>query len=194
MDGPLYSGPIQLKDTNNISLIIPIYTLQDSLIPPSQRDYSLLSPFIDPLPFPYNQYVFIGDGEKVMGLEIFEKINDRLKEIEAITYLENYNSKGYNPNLVEERISSKDKKVYYKQIKQYIEENPTTKIFIIFRLSGIWGYKDGKFIKIIFKRNKYKEMDGDFFYKKYFYPMSKEGLKNLIDGWERNFIPTIVGP
>lgn len=193
MDHPHFSEAFQLKDTNNISLIIPIYFLRDSFNDSLKRDYSVLSPYIDFTQTPYNQYVFAGKDENIIGLKIIKKINDRLKEIGTIPFGSNYRLGGRNPNLVEERISYKDKKVYYKQIKQYIEENPTTKVFIIFRLSGIWGYKDGKFIKILFKGNKYKEMDGDFFYKKYFYPMSKDGLKNLINGNQSTFIQTIIG-
>ncbi|WP_106829881.1 hypothetical protein [Parabacteroides pacaensis] len=93
--------------------------------------------------------------------------------------------------MIKQRPFSVEKFIDFNQVQNYLQENPTTKIFFIYGLNGIWGYKDGKFIKILFKKKEYKEMDGDLYFKKYLYPQSPNGIRRIIEG--ENFIITIVG-
>lgn len=178
---------VSLADTANFKFWLPIFSLKEtSLFHPN---YQRLSPYIDKEETRDNQIVFITNSKGVFCFFVINKksysliMNDLPRHSSVIMSGDLVlGLTGINPNFGINNFPYADKKIEYKQIKEYESMYPDTRLFIIEGLPGIWGIRKHKLVKLMFKGDKVKELDGEEYYRNYLFPLSPNGIKRVIKG------------
>lgn len=187
-----FDGIVSLADTTNVAFYIPRIHLKETS--DTLLGYQRISPYIEKKFSPHNMSVIISNKQDLFVFLINKETEEILRKIwleltnDIIPY-ENYLYLSKAESNFEEADFPYDKGITYRQIKQYLDANPNTILFTIFRIPGIWGYKDGRLIKLIFYTNVVEEMDGEKYYREYLFPLSPMGIKRTIN--TESFIPYI---
>lgn len=184
---------VSIADTANFTLYLPILHLKES--PDTLLGYQRISPYIEKKFSPHNVYAFIVNQNGIRIFSIFKGIYEELfragwSNPDSLPESFLFGVSVENPNFDNMEFSY-DKNIQYKQIKQYADANPDVTLFTIYNLSGIWGYRNGRLIKLIFYANVVEEMDGEEYYREYLFPLSPIGIKRIID--TNDFIIVITG-
>ena len=187
---------VEYADTNRIKLYIPELMLRE--INHTSLNYQALRPYIDENFNPYSQEFIIEKKEGLFVLHILkgeyeENMKPYLKEgftsaIGENNYILNYFK---DPDIYELDLKNPymRKKIPYKRLLAYAYLNPRIIFFKIYRLPGIWAYKNNKIIKLIFHEESVEEMDGEEYYRSILFPFSPQCIKRVING--DDFMPYI---
>ena len=178
---------ISIADTANFKLYLPMLLLDEAS--DTLLNYQRIGPYIERKFSPHNQVIFISNLNGAFCFFISKGRYERIVRnsltpqlLLPIPFGLITGISDRNPNLASLDFPSADKKITYERIMEYVKCNPDTRLFMIEELPGLWGYKNDRLIKLIFKRKEVKEMDGEEYYRSYLFPLSPEGIKRVIRG------------
>jgi len=166
-----------LSDTSKIDIIIPIFVLRNL----NKCNYSLLTPLIDLKSNYYMQFAFIDLDYSYNGLAILKGIKDEIWQYN-IKKRDDYRIGLSNDCTFSWRPKFDEKHFNYYSFKKYVYQNPSVQVFTIFRITGLWGFKNGRLIRLSFSKKKQViELDGEKYYHEVLQKDSPNGIQRVID-------------